>query len=222
MQLPARTSSYAAGSVDPGAIDRSHAGEPALFSGRVIASGAQDQVRIATETDEFEARLAVTCLVAPQPGDRVLVSRLENGCFVLAILERLIPSPVTLRAAGDSLTIEAARLTLAARETLSVSAPAVDIVTPRFTLAGDALAFLGKLTSFVGDRLRLSSRTQEVAADTIATTARERVSAVAGTDMLRAGNLVSTIDGVVSTQTEAAVIAAREEVRIDGKRVTMG
>ena len=44
-------------------------------------------LRVTLGDDRFEARRAKSCLVAPEPGDRVLCALEDDGVFVLAVRE---------------------------------------------------------------------------------------------------------------------------------------
>jgi hypothetical protein len=70
--------------------------------------------------------------------------------------------------------------------------------------------------------MRVSTKTQEVVADTLSAKAIDRVAIVERADVLRAASLSQTIDGVAITMAPTAVIATTEDLRLDGKRVTVG
>ena len=46
--------------------------------------------------DGSEARMALSCLLAPEPGDLVLVAQTAQGRFVLHVLERMAPGPMNI------------------------------------------------------------------------------------------------------------------------------
>jgi hypothetical protein len=94
---------------------------------------------VCTARGEFRARRAVSCLVAPEAGDLVLLATAgEAGCFVLAVLERGARStPTRLVVEGDVDVVAAGgRLALAARDDVSIAAGgAVTVAATRLEVA---------------------------------------------------------------------------------------
>ena len=66
-----------------------HGTEPAQASieSALVTGVGGDSVMLDTEYGVVKASVAVSCLVAPRSGDRVLASLGKPGNFVLAILE---------------------------------------------------------------------------------------------------------------------------------------
>lgn len=200
---------------------------PVLFSGevgRVIACPADGTVRVAVGDVEWPAQRALSCLVEPMVGDRVLVASAGEEAFVLAVLDRLLPGEAALSVAGASrVALTAPQLAVEAREGLALKAgAALEIEAPRLRIGADTLALVGRLVTFIADQLRATARLSETVAEQIAVQAGERTTLVRGTDVSEAGMLVQTIDTIASTTATTAVLVAKEDVRFDGKRVTVG
>lgn len=180
-------------------------------------------VTVAIDDERVTAIVAFGCLVQPAPGDRVLLYRNGGEAYVLSVLERLLPAPAVLALPGKAaLQIEGSSLTLSAQDRIGLAAPSMEIVSPRFSLVSDTLTMLGKLATIVADTLRFSSRTQETTADRVAVRAQDRISIIDRTDILRTDCLVEEVKSVSTTSANSAIIATREELRLDGKRVTVG
>ena len=84
------------------------------------------------------------------------------------------------------------------------------------------MSALARTATWVAEQLRISAKTQETVADTISSKSLDRVAVVERADVLRAQTLSQTIAGVSVTSAPIAVIATTEDLRLDGKRVTVG
>jgi hypothetical protein len=200
-----------------------HIEERSFLTARVLSAPPSGELSVELEDHAAPARRAFSCLVAPVAGDRVLVSRTPEGLYVLAILERLVPDSATLcLPSAGTLTVEAHRLRLSARDEAVIEGASVRIRTGALALVSDSLTAVGRLFTWAAETIRLSSRTQEMSADTMSARALDRVSIVERADVLKAGSLTQTVEEVATTTAPIAIIAADEDVRIDAKRVTVG
>lgn len=192
--------------------------------GKVIKiDGPQNVVEIGIDGQTVLARVGFGCLVQPIPGDRVLLSRGDAGAFVFAVLERLVPDLATLALpSGGALAIKAEDINLVAREDVSIDARNLDLRSQKFRLAADSVTVLGRFATWVADTLRMSAKTLETVADTLSAKAIDRVAIVENVDVLKARSVSQTIDEVATTSAPAVVIATTEDLRLDGKRVTVG
>jgi hypothetical protein len=166
---------------------------------------------------------AAGCLVAPVEGDRVLVAIAGADCFVLQVLERSGPAPLTVSPAhGARLEIAAPHLRLSAGEEIAVAAPSLVARVDGVRLVTRTATLLGRLMTVVGDRLRTTVRRQEVAADHLAAKLGERVTVVDGADVFSAAMVMETVSGTMTTQTGSAVTTAKRDLRFDAERVSVG
>jgi hypothetical protein len=198
-------------------------GATSLASARVIANLNPQAVEVEVGIELLTARVGFSCLVQPIAGDRVLLSRGAEGIFVLAVLERLIPDSATLSLpSGGALAIEADGVSLVARKELSIDANTVIVRSQKFSVVADSVILFGRMANWVAEHMRISAKTQETVVDTFSVKALDRVAIVERTDVLRAGALSQSIDDVAVTTAPVAVIATSEDLRLDGKRVTVG
>lgn len=192
-----------------------------LAAATVTTAAPRLTVRAAGE--DRPAVQAAGCLVAPAAGDRVLVALVGAECFVLQVLERSGPAPLTVSPAqGGALEIAAAHLRLSADEEIAVAAPSLTVGVGATRFVADAATFLGRLMTVVGDRLRTTVRRQEVAADHLAAKYGERVTVVDGTDVHAADTVMATVSGTMTTQVGSAVTTAKRDLRFDAERVSVG
>ncbi|MDQ0509465.1 DUF3540 domain-containing protein [Ancylobacter amanitiformis] len=195
-----------------------------VHAARVLGPGADGRIRVVFGEVEDTAIRAFGCLVEPVVGDRVLLAEVEGTRFVLAVLDRLLPVAATLSAPGvERLTVAAPRLELAAGDTLALAAARdVTIESRTVGIRAHAVFLVGRLVTLVADHLRSTARRREVVADQIAVQAQSRVVLVRDIDVLEAGTVTQSVAGITSTTAGTAVLVAKEDVRFDGKRVTVG
>ncbi len=74
---------------------------PAQASGTVTHCFADGSVTVESEGRGWHCRRAVSCLIAPQAGDRVLISSVDNQIWLLAVLERDESRRAELSVPGD-------------------------------------------------------------------------------------------------------------------------
>lgn len=192
------------------------AGGGSLVADRVAGLGADGEIYLADDVAPRLAQRAYSCLIEPAVGDRVVTAQLGDTIYVLAILDRLMPDQATVSAPGAKcLKLDAADIALRATSQVTLSAPTVRVQAHAFSL-------VGRLVTFVADHLRTTARRREVVADQIAVQAQSRVAVVRDTDVLEAGTVVQSVAGITSTTATTAVLVAKEDVRFDGKRVTVG
>lgn len=195
-----------------------------LDSGRITGMAQNGAFSVLVGDHERILRCATSCLVAPEPGDLVLVAGHSEGGYVLAVLERPGSAPAVLNAVtpSDVMVFGAKKLVMRAAEAVEIDAPQTNIRGKRFTVTVEALSFVAKLLTQTLGRWQSSAQKIDTVATDIATKAARRVTIVDETDMLEAGAIVQRIDAASVTNAQAVVIAAGEDLRLDGARVTVG
>ncbi|WP_208948515.1 DUF3540 domain-containing protein [Segnochrobactrum spirostomi] len=180
---------------------------------RVVSAGPSG-LRLAIGDEEIDARAAVSCLVAPQAGDHVLVYRWPGGAHVLAVLDRPLAGPITLSTETD-LVLEAPQVKLAGRD-------GVTIQTNSLRMIADRVSTVTRLLSTFAKRLRLSADVREDLAQDITQKFGSRTTHVDTTDVERMGTLSTTVDQTLNVGAGIAVVTAKGDLRFDGARVSVG
>ncbi|CAN1523120.1 Protein of unknown function DUF3540 [Rhabdaerophilaceae bacterium] len=166
---------------------------------------------------------AVSCLVEPQAGDKVLVARVSATAFVLAVLERpglgdvrlSLPDPMA------ALSLTAQRIDISAQTTLHLQAPETDVTGQRLTIATTKLVGIADLVVLSGRKFQNFMREQITMAQRLIQHASTRLSVIDGIDHEKAGTKLLTAD-LSSQQVQTGIIQAKEDMRLDAKRVTVG
>lgn len=201
-----------------------------LGTGTVVSIEG-DSIVVRLGENDVPAARATSCLIAPMPGDRVLVAMPEGECFVLAVLQREAGAACKLAVEGD--------LEIASRKgKVAVASPGgIDMLTSgeaRVTAARLALhapeadAVIDKL-SFLGSVLRAELVKLRVVAeqcDSLFERAVQRVKSsyrfVAEIDQVRAKQVDMVAKDAVRVHAGNAVVTAEELVKIDGEQVHIG
>lgn len=64
---------------------------PVQASGTVTHSFADGSLTVESEGRGWHCRRAASCVIVPQAGDTVLIARVDNRIWILAVLEQLNP-----------------------------------------------------------------------------------------------------------------------------------
>ena len=123
---------------------------------------------------------------------------------------------------GGDIVILGRDIALTADRAIAIEATSATVRSRTFNIISDGVTVLGRLFTLLADTIRLSCKTQEIAADRISTKALDRVTLVGRADVLHAGTMTQIIQSVATTTAPIAVIATAEDLRLDGKRVTVG
>jgi hypothetical protein len=194
-----------------------------LVAAKVVATRDDGTFDVDIAGEGATARLGFGCLLRPIPGDRVLLSLSGEAAHILTVLERLIADRATLALpSGGALEIGVESLNVTARRGIAIDAATVHMRARRFGVVADTLTLFGKVASWIAGQMHISADTQETVADIISTRAVERSARVTSTDVLQAGSLVQRVDSLAATTADTAVIATKEDLRFDGKRVSVG
>ncbi|MCC8956967.1 DUF3540 domain-containing protein [Bradyrhizobium sp. Pear77] len=197
--------------------------KPGHHRARVVSvSDDGSAVEVETAGARHTATVAVGCLVRPIPQDMVLLFTEAERGFVVTVLERADSSGGMVALPGDrNMSIEGETITLAARRRLSMRADSTDLQTKLFAVLADKGSWIGKLYTVIADRVRCSARIQEASAEQLTVKAVERVAVIERIDTLQTETQAIRVTGIASEMAHSKVIAVSEDLRLDGKRVTV-
>ena len=154
-------------------------------------------------------RKAVSCLVAPEPGDRVLTAEADGEVYVLAVLERAPGRhSATLRIETE------AEIEFVAKR-ISLRAGILDVLTDAVTMMGDSFNTLFRRSKRVVGNETVVARSTSLHAG-------QRVAVVTQADVQHAGVLSQTVDGPLAITSQTAVVTAKSDIRLNGERINVG
>lgn len=174
------------------------------------------------------AQTAVGCLIEPMAGDRVLLSRSGDECFVLTVLART-GDKRQINIAGD-LSISAERLHVLGREEacidssehLQMRSSRIAVVSGEAEIHGQRITVSAEEGHAHFRTTRLVASAIEIVGDRIAQCARQVVRRVEDVETLHVGNLVQRVRENLLSRSKRTSMTASKDVHIDGERIHMG
>ena len=181
--------------------------------------------------ERMPARLAASCLVAPEEGDTVLLVEAAGRHYVLAVLERRAGGPVRIVAEGDvEIAARGGKLALigetsvevASGGRITVAAPEANFTGQRATWSFAEVAGMARsLTAHLG-RMKVVGEALETVLDRVLLRAKRSYRFVEEGDHLRAGSIDHRAEGNIHMRGENAVVHARRIVKVDGGQIQLG
>lgn len=204
----------------------------AIFQQYGVVTEAGDDFVVHTGAAIYRARRAASCLLEPLVGDKVLlVTDMEEGDYVLAVLERDPGQVATLNLPGDAqIKVAAGRLTVSARDGIGMES-AREIAMQSASLKVEALK--GEVTvhdlSLVGDAWRSCvDRVKSVGRsfDSILERCHQRVTrsyrVVDEMDQVKAGQIDYQAETSLQMHAKYTLMTADELVKLDGGQIHLG
>lgn len=197
--------------------------EPGHHAARVMSvsdDGAAAEVDVAGT--RHRAAVAVGCLVRPIPQDMVLLFTNVERAFIVTVLERAASNcGMVGLLGGRNMSIEGETITISARQRISLRADSIDLRAKLLAVLADKGSWIGKLYTLIADRVRSSARIQQASAESLTVKAVERVAVIERVDSLQTETQAVRVTGISSEMAHSKVIAVSEDLRLDGKRVTV-
>ncbi|NCC39874.1 MAG: DUF3540 domain-containing protein [Gammaproteobacteria bacterium] len=207
--------------------------QPMHLEGEVLEVGEGATCSIQTASGVLRARRALSCLVWPEIGDRVLVTQgLHDETFLIAILERRAAGPLRLvlpgetrvevaEGAGLSLRVEGP-LALGSRSRLSAESPEVSLRAARLTLVGGRLTLIAREALAALRSSRLIGDLVEATAERLNLSLDQSRRRVRDLDQVHAGTVEIRAEQVTRLSSETLLADARRLVKIDGEQIHLG
>lgn len=177
-----------------------------------------------------ETRIALSCLIQPEPGDRVLTSQADGMIWVLSVLERVSDKPVRLWTQGNlqivsdlgTVSIIADKIELVASDRVQVLAGTIELHAGvgRFIL--DELMQVGRSIGLHVAKLRTVAGVVETFADHLLSRAKHSSRFVEDGDLKRAGSVDHRMEGTWQINARTAFLNADTVVRVDAEQIHMG
>ena len=179
------------------------------------------------------AERAVSCLLEPEVGDRVLAVHTENLRYILAVLARSEDNTrtTTVSLDGDvTMSVPNGRLDITSGEGIHLHTPE-DLVmsASRMGLSGEDLAAAFQRFELLGDRVeahlsnvKLFSKQIKSRVESALQHFVTRHVNVDSIDSISAGSIKQTAKDLLSLTSAFSFIKAKKNVKIDGKQIFMG
>jgi hypothetical protein len=177
------------------------------------------------------ARRAVSCLVAPEPNDRVLVASRGRECFVLAVLARAPGAAVELTAEGDlAVRLPQGALTLSAtgdvavlsEREVHVVARGVGVQAAEGTFALRTMALVGELLHADVRQVKAVAETVDSVIDRVSQRVKRSLRFIEEIDLKRAEQVDHSARQTMHLRAENALISAHKLAKVDGEQIHIG
>jgi hypothetical protein len=205
---------------------------PDSAEGTFIAIQHDDTLLVECDGIRLHCRRAFSCLIAPEPGDTVLVHGAATARpYVLAILERGADSLAARFSVDGDLVIEATRdlRVVATRELdlqgtnalrvegaqIAVTAEHADVVTRRARFSADE-------TSVRSNVLRVIGQALENIVERVVQISKTSYRTVEATDHLRAGQIDHEAEAYVRMHGNHVLVTANRLSKIDADQIHLG
>ncbi|MDI1476371.1 DUF3540 domain-containing protein [Polyangium sp. y55x31] len=180
---------------------------------------------------EYEARRAVSCLVEPVLGDLVLLALHDEGCHVLAVLEREGGGATRLVAEGDlEMSAPAGKVTIHAQSGVCMATPGettlasgkVRVHAREGALAVEAMSYLGDRLVAKIDHVKTVARSVESVADRWVSRVARAYRFIAESEQVRARYYEVSAKAAVNIKSQTTLVTSGELTKIDGGQVHIG
>jgi len=174
---------------------------------------------------------AASCLLEPVADDRVVVFREGAEAWVLAVLDRA-PGAVTDVVLDGDATVRSREgtVTVSAPKGVRLESPAeVRAVSGRFRVVAERAELMVKRVLAAGDvveaqvqHLRTHAGRLDQVIGHLTQSVRSAIRTVDDVDVVRANRIDYRAEQTMSLHGEAAVVTAREVVKVDGSQIQLG
>jgi hypothetical protein len=179
-----------------------------------------------------KALRAVSCLVEPRAGDRVLVA-LSDESFVLAVLVKgeqrgpgvtlSVEGDVTLRARGGKLALVANEaVSLASGTKVELSAPELEVRAMKTSFFSASLSYVGRAIDGEIDRLKLVAQTVDRSIDRVSERLGRSFRTIEQIEHVKAKELDVDVEGNLSVHADNTIMSSEKLVKIDGEQIHLG
>ncbi|WP_061290214.1 DUF3540 domain-containing protein [Azotobacter vinelandii] len=198
---------------------------PANLSARVVAARGDDLFLVELEGRAHECRRAASCLLLPEPGDRVLIAAVDSTpeLYLLAVIERASAGPARLQVDGDLLLASGrGSVRLRAAQSLDLASERLALRAASAELAVERLNCSGALWQGTLGTVRLVGRVCETMVDRLMQVARVSFRRVEQLEQVRAAQL--DYEGSVRLRLRGrhTAITARDVLKAKGRQVHIG
>ncbi len=184
---------------------------------------------VRTKSGAYRARRALSCLIEPLAGDRVLVAfDSPDAVYVLAVLERTSAAPSRVIFDGDAeIYTPAGRLEFGARDGIALASPQVVEVTSNelrvnavdASLTVEKAAYAGQWLSACVGSIKLVATSLDAVMDRWTQRVRQSLRRVDELEQVKAGQIDYAARDTLALHGNNALMTAKKLVKVDGEQI---
>ena len=187
---------------------------------------------IETGSGIWEARAAVSCLLNPQVGDKVLITaHPAHKAFILAVLERendarselLFPNGVTIKSGEGNVNFVAREdINLLSENRIQMISRETGIHSAKAEIAVDEMSFWGKFLDAQVTSIRLLAKGFESVIERLRQRLTRSFRTIEEVEHIKADRYDCQAKSLLSLKGKYSTIVAHEDVKIDAERIHIG
>lgn len=191
-----------------------------------------DRYLVDTSQGQIEAIQAVSCLIEPQVGDKILICYgVEGPAYILGILERddksdytlVVPRNLTLYSPQGSVKLEARdNISLDSRGRMEFVSPHLSTSVGTAKLVFHKLLYVGQVIQANLTSIKTVAQVVESVAERFQQLVKTSYRTVQESEHFKAGAFHCLVDKLLSLKGKYTVIKAKTDVKINGKHIHMG
>ncbi len=196
-----------------------------LEYGTVLRTQANNSFVVAATDGELACEQAVSCIVRPQPGDRVLISQdQEEGSYILAVLSHGTSRQGTdIEFRGDvRVRVREGSLSLAAEDKLECSGEHYAVYAQNGEIAVARLSVLGRVIQWQAKKILAVAENVEHVFHSLTQRLRESQRYVEEHEDVQCGSARHLVEETLTMQAKNINHMAEEVVKVDGEQVHLG
>lgn len=196
-----------------------------------VLSVTPDGTMVQTEAGVYRAQRAVSCLVAPEIDDVVLLATSERGtCYVLAVLEReakatrlSVEGDLELSSADGRVRIAAPEgVDLVSQKRVGVVSAEVKVNAVEAKVATQKATVVGRFLQTEFERVKAFANAIDGVFGRFSQRAKSSIRRVEGLEQLKAEHIDHSAQKTMTLHGENAVVTARQLVKVDGEQIHVG
>jgi len=177
------------------------------------------------------AKRARSCLVAPRPGDEVLVAFGSGGrCFILAVLEGEegattleVEGDLEVRAGSGKIGVRAARgVNITSGDELNLTGKSLGVSALEGTVFVQKLAYLGSRFEAQVEAIKTVGAVCDSLFERVSQRVKRSFRTVEDIDQVKAKKIDYAAESTMALRAEHAVVHAEELVKVDAKQIQLG
>lgn len=175
------------------------------------------------------AKLAVSCLIAPEQGDSVMICILNDECFITAVLEKKNPvhqinisGDLEFNTTGQTTFKSTKGINHVSENEISVTANKIKQVSVEQKVVCNDLNMQVQEGKVQAKNLQLNAEQTNTVVSRCYHRAEQAFRWVETIETLNIGNWVQNIKQTLTSRSKNTVFTAKQDMKIDGDRIHMG
>jgi hypothetical protein len=204
--------------------------KPAILTA-TVKTVRDDQIELHSIHSVFNARCAFSCLVSPEPGDKVSYLRDEHGkTYVLHVLERnskhmsiKLPGNLDIQAKDGDLNLATSReLNMVSAKTCSLTANKISALASQGEFNIRNMRAQGAHLDSTINEINIVAQSITTIAGLLMQRVKNSIRAIEVLEKLDAGEVICNVKKLFSLRSRQTMLTAEQDVKIDGERVHIG